>query len=69
MTDIYLTAQISVGIPAGENSETVAMLRFVLRQLVTLCQLRDAGASKVFAPTRVCDDGDVTFIWSLGTSG
>ena len=42
LTDIYLTAQTSVGIPAGEDSETVAMLRFVLRQLVTLCQLRDA---------------------------
>jgi transposase len=41
LTDIYLTAQSSVGLPAEENSESVAMLRFVLRQLVTLCQLRD----------------------------
>ena len=41
LTDVYLTAQASVGLPADENSETVAMLRFVLRQLVTLCQLRD----------------------------
>ena len=41
LTDVYLTAQMSVGLPADENSETVAMLRFVLRQLVTLCQLRD----------------------------
>ena len=41
LTDIYLTAQASIGIPTEENSETVAMLRFVLRQLVTLCQLRD----------------------------
>jgi len=40
LTDIYLTAQSSVGLPAEENSEAVAMLRFVLRQLVTLCQLR-----------------------------
>ena len=29
-----------MGLPAQENSETVAMLRFVLRQLLTLCQLR-----------------------------
>jgi transposase len=41
LTDVYLTAQVSVGLPADENSETVAMLRFVLRQLITLCQLRD----------------------------
>lgn len=41
LTDIYLTAQSSVGLPAEESSESVAMLRFVLRQLVTLCQLRD----------------------------
>jgi transposase len=41
LTDIYLTAQSSVGLPVEENSESVAMLRFVLRQLVTLCQLRD----------------------------
>jgi transposase len=41
LTDIYLTAESSVGLPAEENSETVAMLRFVLRQLLTLCQLRD----------------------------
>jgi transposase len=41
LTDVYLTAQASVGLPVEENSETVAMLRFVLRQLVTLCQLRD----------------------------
>ncbi|MGB2887259.1 MAG: IS110 family transposase [Candidatus Acidiferrales bacterium] len=41
LTDVYLTAQVSVGLPAEENSETVAMLRFVLRQLITLCQLRD----------------------------
>lgn len=42
LTDIYLTAQFSVGLPVEENSETVAMLRFVLHQLVTLCQLRDS---------------------------
>jgi transposase len=41
LTDIYLTAQSSVGLPAEESSEAVAMLRVVLRQLVTLCQLRD----------------------------
>jgi transposase len=41
LTDIYLTAQSSVGLPAEANSESVAMFRFVLRQLVTLCQLRD----------------------------
>jgi transposase len=41
LTDIYLTAKSSVGLPAEESSESVAMLRFVLRQLVTLCQLRD----------------------------
>jgi transposase len=41
LNDIYLTAESSVGLPAEENSETVAMLRFVLRQLLTLCQLRD----------------------------
>lgn len=41
LTDVYLTAQASVGLPAEEDSETVAMLRFVLRQLITLCQLRD----------------------------
>jgi transposase len=41
LKDIYLTAQASIGLPAEENSEAVAMLRFVLRQLVTLCQLRD----------------------------
>jgi hypothetical protein len=40
LTDIYLTAESSVGLPAEENSETVAILRFVLRQLLTLCQLR-----------------------------
>jgi transposase len=40
LTDIYLTAQSSIGLPANENSEAVAMLRFVLRQLLTLCQLR-----------------------------
>jgi transposase len=40
LTDIYLTGQSSVGLPAEENSEAVAMLRFVLRQLLTLCQLR-----------------------------
>lgn len=40
LTDVYLTAQSSVGLPAEENSEAVAMLRFVLRQLLTLCQLR-----------------------------
>lgn len=42
LTDIYLTAQGSIGIPAAENSETVVMLRFVLRELLTLCQLRAA---------------------------
>jgi hypothetical protein len=42
LTDIYLTAQTSIGIPAEEHSDPVAMLRCVLRQLVTLCQLRDA---------------------------
>jgi transposase len=41
LTDIYLTAQTSIGLPLEESSEAVAMLRFVLRQLVTLCQLRD----------------------------
>src|SRR6185437_8840146 len=41
LKDIYFTAQTSIGIPAEENSEAVAMLRFVLRQLVMLCQLRD----------------------------
>ncbi len=41
LTDIYLTARSSVGLPAEANSESVAMLRFVLRQLITLCQLRD----------------------------
>jgi transposase len=41
LTDIYLIAQTSIGLPTDESSETVAMLRFVLRQLVTLCQLRD----------------------------
>ncbi len=40
LTDIYLTAQSSIGLPTEENSEAVAMLRFVLRQLLTLCQLR-----------------------------
>jgi transposase len=40
LTDIYLTAQTSIGLPAEEHSETVAMLRVVLRQLLTLCQLR-----------------------------
>ena len=40
LTDIYLTAQTSVGLPVGEHPETVAMLRVVLRQLLTLCQLR-----------------------------
>jgi len=40
LTDIYLTAQTSIGLPADEHSETVAMLRVVLRQLLTLCQLR-----------------------------
>lgn len=40
LTDIYLTAQTSVGLPVEEHSETVAMLRVVLRQLLTLCQLR-----------------------------
>ena len=42
LTDIYLTAQASIGLPAEEHSESVAMLRFVLRQLLTLCQLRDS---------------------------
>ncbi len=41
LTDVYITAQSSVGLPAEEASEAVAMLRFVLRQLITLCQLRD----------------------------
>lgn len=41
LTDIYRTAQTSIGLPTEESSETVAMLRFVLQQLVTLCQLRD----------------------------
>ena len=40
LIDIFLTAQSSVGLPVEENSEAVAMLRFVLRQLLTLCQLR-----------------------------
>jgi len=42
LTDVYLTAQTSVGLPVEENSEAVAMLRVVLRQLVMLCQLRDS---------------------------
>ena len=41
LTDVYLTAQASVGLPVEETSETITMLRLVLRQLVTLCQLRD----------------------------
>jgi transposase len=41
LTDIYLTVLASVGLPVEEHSEAVAMLRVVLRQLVTLCQLRD----------------------------
>jgi hypothetical protein len=41
LIDIYLTAQSSVGLPVEESSQAVAMLRFVLGQLVTLCQLRD----------------------------
>lgn len=41
LTDIYLTAQTSVGLPVEERSETVAMLRLVLREMLTLCQLRD----------------------------
>jgi transposase len=41
LTDIYLTAQTSVGLPVEKTSEAVAMLRVVLRQLLTLCQLRD----------------------------
>jgi transposase len=49
LTDVYLTAQSSIGIPAAEDSETVAMLRVVLRQLVTLCQLRDAIESRADA--------------------
>ena len=40
LIDIYLTVQSSVGLPAEGNSEAVAMLRFVLHQLLTLCQLR-----------------------------
>jgi transposase len=40
LTDIYLTAQSYVGLPTEESSEAVAMLRSVLRQLLTLCQLR-----------------------------
>jgi len=42
LTDVYLTAQTSVGLPVEESSEAVAMLRVVLRQLVMLCQLRDS---------------------------
>ena len=41
LTDIYLTAQSSVGLPVDDHSESVAMLRVVLRQILTLCQLRD----------------------------
>jgi len=41
LSDVYLTAQASVGLPVEQSSETVVMLRFVLHQLVTLCQLRD----------------------------
>jgi transposase len=40
LTDIYLTAQSSIGLPVEECSETVTMLRAVLQQLLTLCQLR-----------------------------
>lgn len=42
LMDIYLTAQSSVGLPADESSEAVIMLRLVLRQMVTLCQLRNS---------------------------
>ncbi len=41
LTDIYLTARASVGLPVEEHSETVAMLRLVLREMLSLCQLRD----------------------------
>lgn len=42
LADIYRTAQTSVGLPVEEHSETVAMLRLVLREMLTLCQLRDS---------------------------
>lgn len=49
LTDIYLTAQASIGIPAEENSEAVAMLRCVLHQLVQLCRLRDGIENRAHA--------------------
>ncbi len=42
LADIYLTAQTSVGLPVEDHSEAVAMLRLVLREMLRLCQLRDA---------------------------
>ncbi len=42
LADVYLTAQASVGLPVEDQSEAVAMLRLVLREMLTLCQLRDA---------------------------
>jgi len=53
LSDIYRTAQSSVGLPVQEDSETVAMLCFVLRQLLALGQLRDTieeRADKLLAP-------------------
>jgi transposase len=56
LTDIYLTAQTSIGLPVEEHSETVAMLRVVLRQLLTLCQLRTTIEER--ADTLLKDNAD-----------
>jgi transposase len=41
LEDIYRTAQSSIGLPVGSDSEAVAMFRTVLGQMIHLCQLRD----------------------------
>jgi transposase len=41
LEDIYRTAQSSIGLPVPMDSEAVAMFRLVLREMLTLCQLRD----------------------------
>jgi transposase len=41
LSDVYRSAQTSVGIPLQENSEATSMWRFVLQQLLRLCELRD----------------------------
>jgi transposase len=40
LSDIYLTAQSSIGLPVEADSQAVAMLRLVLQEMLTLCQLR-----------------------------